>query len=109
MKCDEIFTALDLLEKERGISPTFMMDKIIQALTTAYKKDHEGVENVIVDVDEARKDLRMYVQKEIVAEGERPGGSPYSGFTVRFLLVFLTLGLLLALLPPRKGREKKTE
>ena len=47
MKCDEIFAALDMLEKERGISPTFMMEKIIQALTTAYKKDHEGVENVI--------------------------------------------------------------
>ena len=73
MKCDEIFTALALLEKERGISPTFMMDKIIQALTTAYKKDHEGVENVVVDVDEVRKDLKMYVQKEIVAEVERPG------------------------------------
>ena len=73
MKCDEIFAALDLLEKERGISPTFMMDKIIQALTTAYKKDHEGVENVIVDVDEVRKDLRMYVQKEIVEEVENPG------------------------------------
>ena len=27
MKCDEIFAALELLEKERGISPTFMMDK----------------------------------------------------------------------------------
>ena len=50
-----------------------MMDKIIQALTTAYKKDHEGVENVIVDVDEVRKDLRMYVQKEIVEEVENPG------------------------------------
>ena len=24
MKCDEIFAALALLEKERGISPTFM-------------------------------------------------------------------------------------
>ena len=73
MKCDEIFTALDLLEKERGISPTFMMDKIIQALTTAYKKDHEGVENVVVDVDEVKKDLRMFVQKEIVEEVENPG------------------------------------
>ena len=73
MKCDEIFLALEMLEKERGISQTFMMDKIIQALITAYKKDHEGVENVIVDVDEARKDLRMYVQKEIVEEVERPG------------------------------------
>ena len=73
MKCDEIFTALELLEKERGISPAFMMDKIIQALTTAYKKDPEGVENVIVDVDEVRKDLKMYVQKEIVEEVENPG------------------------------------
>ena len=73
MKCDEIFAALELLEKERGISPSFMMDKIIQALTTAYKRDHEGVENVIVDVNEAKKDLRMYVQKEIVEEVEFPG------------------------------------
>ncbi len=73
MKCSEIFAALEMLEKERGISPAFMLDKIIQALITAYKKDHEGVENVIVDVDEARKDLKMYVQKEIVEEVERPG------------------------------------
>ena len=68
MKCDEIFAALAMLEKERGISQTFMMDKIVQALTTAYKRDHEGVENVIVDVDEDKHDLRMYVQKEIVEE-----------------------------------------
>ena len=37
MKCDEIFAALAMLEKERGISQTFMMDKIVQALTTAYR------------------------------------------------------------------------
>ena len=73
MKCDEIFAALDMLEKERGISPSFMMDKIIQALTTAYKRDHEGVENVIVDVNEAKKELKMFVQKEIVEEVEFPG------------------------------------
>ena len=73
MKCDEIFAALAMLEKERGISQTFMMDKIVQALTTAYKRDHEGVENVIVDVDENKKDLKMYVQKEVVEEVEFPG------------------------------------
>ena len=73
MKCDEIFAALAMLEKERGISQTFMMDKIVQALTTAYKRDHEGVENVIVDVDEAKRDLKMYVQKEVVEEVENPG------------------------------------
>ena len=64
----EIFTALALLEKERGIPQTFMMEKIIQAITTAYKRDHDGVENVIVDVDEAHQTLRMFVQKNVVDE-----------------------------------------
>ena len=73
MKCDEIFAALAMLEKERGIPQSFMMEKIVQALTTAYKRDHEGVENVVVDVNEERKDLRMYVQKEVVEEVENPG------------------------------------
>ncbi len=73
MKCDEIFAALAMLEKERGISPAFMMDKIVQALTTAYKRDHEGVENVVVDVDENKRELKMYVQKEVVEEVENPG------------------------------------
>ena len=73
MKCDEIFAALAMLEKERGISQSFMMEKIVQALTTAYKRDHEGVENVVVDVDEIKRDLKMYVQKEVVDEVENPG------------------------------------
>ena len=73
MKCEEIFVALAMLEKERGIPQTFMMGKIIQALTTAYKRDHEGVENVIVDVDEEKQELKMYVQKEIVEVVENPG------------------------------------
>ncbi|MBQ3103040.1 MAG: transcription termination/antitermination protein NusA, partial [Oscillospiraceae bacterium] len=73
MKCDEIFAALAMLEKERGIPQNFMLDKIIQALTTAYKRDHEGVENVIVDVDEAKHDLKMYVQKVVVEVVENPG------------------------------------
>ena len=72
MKCDEIFAALAMLEKERGIPQSFMMGKIIQALTPAYKRDHEGVEYVVVDVDEEKKDLKMYVQKEIVEEVENP-------------------------------------
>ena len=73
MKCNEIFAALAMLEKERGISSEFMMEKIIQALTTAYKRDHEGVENVIVEVDEKKQDLKMFVQKEVVETVENPG------------------------------------
>ena len=64
----EIFAALALLEKERGIPQSFMMEKIVQALTTAYKRDHADVENVIVDVDEEHHDLKMFVQKNVVAE-----------------------------------------
>ncbi|MBO4916068.1 MAG: S1 RNA-binding domain-containing protein, partial [Oscillospiraceae bacterium] len=73
MKCDDIFVALAMLEKERGISKDFMLDKIVQALTTAYKKDHPDVENVKVDVNEAKRELKMYVQKEVVEEVENPG------------------------------------
>ena len=68
MNIPEIFAALSMLEKERGIPQTFMMDKIIQAVTTAYKRDHRDVENVIVDVDEEHQRLKMYVQKNVVAE-----------------------------------------
>ena len=68
MNIPEIFAALAMLEKERGIPQTFMMDKIIQAVTTGYKRDHKDVENVIVDVDEEHQRLKMYVQKNVVAE-----------------------------------------
>ena len=68
MNIPEIFAALAMLEKERSIPQTFMMDKIIQAVTTAYKRDHKDVENVIVDVDEEHQRLKMYVQKNVVAE-----------------------------------------
>ena len=68
MNIPEIFAALAMLEKERGIPQTFMMDKIIQAVTTAYKRDHRDVENVIVDVDEEHQTLKMYVQKNVVEE-----------------------------------------
>ena len=54
--------------KERGIPQSFMMEKIIQAITTAYKRDHVDVENVIVDVDEEHQTLTMYVQKNVVDE-----------------------------------------
>ena len=59
----EIFAALALLEKERGIPQSFMMEKIIQAITTAYKRDHDEVENVIVEADEEHQTLRMFVRR----------------------------------------------
>ena len=73
MNIPEIFAALAMLEKERGIPQTFMMDKIIQAVTTAYKRDHKDVENVIVDVDEEHQTA------EDVRPEERGGGRGLCG------------------------------
>ncbi len=75
-----IFEALEMLEKERNIPQSFMMDKIIQAITAAYKKDHEGVENVIVDVDEVHRTLKMFVQKTVVDEEDYV--DPYNEMTL---------------------------
>ena len=64
MKCDEIFAALAMLEKERGIPQSFMMGKIIQALTTAYKRDHEGVtDNVFVEANEITETVRQNAEE----------------------------------------------
>jgi N utilization substance protein A len=68
MNPSEIFAALALLEKERGIPQSFMLNKITQALITAYKRDHDSVENVVVEVDEPHQTLKMFVQKNVVAE-----------------------------------------
>ncbi|MDY3281750.1 transcription termination factor NusA [Dysosmobacter sp.] len=68
MNVAEIFAALEMLENERGIPQAFLMDKIVQALTTAYKRDHDEVENVVVDVDEKNRTLKMFVQKNVVDE-----------------------------------------
>ena len=70
MKCDEIFRRSATCWRRSAAFPSnFMMDKIVQALTTAYKRDHEGVENVIVDVDEAEAR-----PEDVCAEGGRRGG-----------------------------------
>ncbi|MBQ3072585.1 MAG: transcription termination/antitermination protein NusA [Oscillospiraceae bacterium] len=63
----EIFEALALLEKERGIPQNYMLDKITQALLAAYKKDHGGyTDNVFVEFDGG--EVHMYAQKEVVDE-----------------------------------------
>lgn len=38
----EFFAAINLIEKEKGIPKAYMLEKITQALVSAYKRDHEG-------------------------------------------------------------------
>ena len=70
MNPGEIFAALDLLEKERGIPKAAMLEKVIKAITTAYQRDHKDVEeeNIVVEADEVHKELRMFIRKTVVDE-----------------------------------------
>ena len=69
----EFFAALNDIEKERGIPKTYMIEKITQALVAAYKRDHEGItDNVTVDADEEKGEVRMYVKKDVVETVDNP-------------------------------------
>lgn len=62
----ELFTALDLLEKEKGVPRDYMIEKLEAALTNAYKKEHGGATNVRVVLNPEKKDIKVYQQKTVV-------------------------------------------
>ena len=70
----EFFAALEQLEKEKGIPVEYMLERVCQALQTAYKKDNDGLkcDNVYVEPDMEEKTIRMYVTKDVVDEAEDP-------------------------------------
>ena len=69
----EFFAAIALIEKEKGIPKTYMLEKITQALISAYKRDHEGItDNVFVEANEIAETVRMFIKKEIVEEVTNP-------------------------------------
>ncbi len=69
----EFFTAIDLIEKERGIPKSYMLEKITLALVSAYKKDHpEAGDNVVVDANEEKGTVRMFLRKDVVETVDDP-------------------------------------
>ena len=63
----EFFDALEQLEREKGIPVDYMLDRVGQALITAYKRDNDGMtDNVFVEPDRDKKTIRMYVRKTVV-------------------------------------------
>lgn len=69
----EFFTAIDLIEKERGIPKSYMLEKITLALVSAYKKDHpEAGDNVVVDANEEKGTVRMFLKKDVVETVDDP-------------------------------------
>ena len=60
----ELFAALDMLEKEKGIPKAYMYEKIEAALVSAFKKEYGNNTNVRVHIDEHKEDIKVYQQKE---------------------------------------------
>ena len=70
----EFFAAIAQIEEEKGIKKGYMLEKITQALISAYRRDHEGVgDNLTVETDEKAGTVRMFLRKEVVSEVDNPG------------------------------------
>ncbi|MDQ5983123.1 MAG: Transcription termination/antitermination protein NusA [Eubacteriales bacterium SKADARSKE-1] len=68
MNNKEIFGALFLLEKERGISVQFMLDKIRKAILTACKNSYNGNDDAIINIDEKKNKFEVFLRKTVVDE-----------------------------------------
>ncbi len=69
----EFFAAIAMIEKEKGIPKAYMIEKITQALISAYKRDHETAgDNVVVEANEETGTVRMFVKKDVVETVDNP-------------------------------------
>ena len=66
----ELFNALDLLEKESGISKEYMLIKVEEALANACRKEVGATALIRVKLDPVKQDMKVYQQKEVVPDGE---------------------------------------
>ena len=69
----EFFAAIAQIEKEKGIKPGYMLEKIAHALLTAYRREHEGVgENLVIDANPETATVRVFLKKDIVEVVDNP-------------------------------------
>lgn len=67
---NELFDALDQLEKEKGISKETLIDAIEAALITAYKKNFGSAQNVKIIIDREHGGVKVFSRKEVVENME---------------------------------------
>lgn len=68
----EFMEALDMLEKERGISKDILIDALEAALTTAYKRNCESAGNVRAEVNRDTGEVKIFALKSVVERVENP-------------------------------------
>ncbi len=72
----EFFSALTLLEEEKGIPFDFMIDRITKAIVTACKNNY-GNEEVDIEMNPDKNKFEVYLKKEVVEEVENPNKEIY--------------------------------
>ena len=65
-KKESLMEALDLLEKEKGIPKTYMLEKIEAALVSAYHKEYGANARVRIVLDTEKDDIKVYKQLTVV-------------------------------------------
>ena len=68
----EFFEALAMLEKERGIPVSYLIEKISNAIAIAVKRDMGGSENAIVEIDPEKQRFYVAIRKNVVEEVTDP-------------------------------------
>ena len=66
----EFFDAIELIEQEKGIPQSYMLEKIKQALLTAYRRANVNADNIDVECDPEKKTIAMNLKKKVVATSE---------------------------------------
>ena len=69
----EFFEALAMLEKEKGIPMQYVIEKIEAAISIAIKRDEDGAEDNVVEIDPETGRFYVAVRKTVVEEIEDPG------------------------------------
>ena len=64
----EIFNALVLLEKEKGIPIDFMIDKISKSIMVACKSNYGGNDDAIIKIDVDKQIFDVYLRKTVVED-----------------------------------------
>jgi len=69
----EFFSAIEDIEKEKGIPRQYMYEKIRLAMMAAFRKDNpDAADNVVIDMSEEKRKIDMYILMDVVEEVENP-------------------------------------
>lgn len=66
----EFFEAVKLMEKEKGIPAEYLYEKIQNAIVVAVRKDYNGKDVVVCDIDPEKSEMNVFLRKNVVDEIE---------------------------------------